>query len=494
MKKKVIVIGAGPGGLTAAMILQHRGFDVSIFEKDNEVGGRNKSLKLLEYTFDVGPTFLMMPFILDEVFKEVDEKIDSHLKLIPLDPIYSLHFESLDKTINITPLHEKMAEIIEKEFGEKKEGFFKYLENESERLKYLMPCFKKPYLKITDMFKNPLLRALPHLDIGKSVWNVLSKYFKNENLRLCFTFQSKYLGMSAWECPAAFAMIAYVEHEYGIHHVIGGLNRISKSMAKIFQNKGGRLFLNSPVEKIINEGRKVKGVKLKNGEVVYSDYVIVNADFSYSVLNLMDKNYVRKYSLEKLNKKKYSCSTFMIYLGLKKKYTHLSHHNVFFAKNYKKNVDDIFKNMKLQEDISFYIQNASITDLTLAPEGKSTLYILVPVANLKANINWETEKINFRNKVIDEVKKRAKLYDLEENIEVEHIITPQDWQQDYNVFLGATFNLGHNLSQMLYFRPRNKFECFENLYLVGGGTHPGSGLPTIYESGRIAANLISNDN
>lgn len=407
--------------------------------------------------------------------------------------MYKLNFEAKHESVPITSDHERMASIIEKIYNEK-DGFYKYLKNEAKRFSYLTPCFKKPYLKFYDMFKNPLLKALPHLDIGRSVWDVLSKYFKNEELRLCFTFQSKYLGMSAWECPAAFAMIAYVEHEYGIWHVIGGLNTISQAMAKIFEKKGGKIYLNSKVNKIVNEGKKVKGVKLYNGEFVAADHVVVNADFSYAVTNLMDKNYVKKYSERKLKKKKYSCSTFMIYLGVKKIYKHLAHHNVFFSKNYKENVDDIFKNKKLPRYISFYIQNASITDDTLAAANKSTIYILVPVPNLRADIDWDLEKYSFRDKVIKEVKKRAMLEDIEENIEVEHIITPKDWQENFNVYIGATFNLAHNLSQMLYFRPRNKFECFDNLYLVGGGTHPGSGLPTIYESGRIAANLISSIN
>lgn len=487
MKKvKIGIIGAGPGGLTAGMLLQHHGFDVTIFEKESIVGGRNGHIKIGDFVFDIGPTFLMMYYILEDMFKNVGEDINSHLKLVKLDPIYRLNFANgLD--VHMTSDHDKMDRIIKEKFSEDK--FFTYLKNEEKRFKYLTTCFEKPYLHFTDMFKNPLLKAIPHLDIGKSVWDILSKYFNDEFLRLCFTFQSKYLGMSAWECPAAFAMIAYVEHKYGIYHVIGGLNKISQAMADVFKKKGGKLILNAEVEKIVNDGKKIKGIKLKNGEFYNFDEVVVNADFSYAVTNLMDSKYVKKYSKEKLEKKKYSCSTFMIYLGLKKKYD-LPHHNIFFAENYKKNVDDIFKNMILSDQISFYLQNASITDSTLAPEGKSTFYILVPVANLKSNIDWDKEKFNFKERVIREVIKRTNIKDLVENIEVEQVITPKDWEQKYNVYYGATFNLGHNLSQMLYFRPRNKFECFDNIYLVGGGTHPGSGLPTIYKSGQISANLI----
>ncbi len=488
MNKKIIIIGAGPGGLTAGMILAKRGFDVTIFEKEKIVGGRNASIEIDGYTFDTGPTFLMMKHILDEMFYEAGKNSLDYLKFVRLKPMYRLKF--FNKEVLMYDDHKETEEVIKKEFPGEEKNFYRYLYNEEKRLKYLLPCLTKPYSSLKDMFSKTLIRALPHLEIGRSVYQVLSYYFNDEILKLCFTFQSKYLGMSAWECPGAFAMVAYVEHKWGIYHVIGGLNKISSAMAKVFVENGGKLVLNKPVEKIVNRSRKIVGVKLKDGSFVEADDFIINADFSYAVTNLIDPNYVKKYSAKKLSKKKYSCSTFMIYLGVKKKYN-IPHHNIFFAKEYKENVDDIFKNFRLPKSISFYIQNASLTDPTVAPKGKSTIYILVPVSNLKAEIDWEKEKENFKDIVLNEVIKRTELKDLKENIEIEKIITPLNWQNDFNVYYGATFNLAHNLSQMLYFRPRNKFECFENCYLVGGGTHPGSGLPTIFESARITANLIS---
>jgi phytoene desaturase len=191
-----------------------------------------------------------------------------------------------------------------------------------------------------------------------------------------------------------------------------------------------------------------------------------------------------------LKEKKYSCSTFLIYLGLKKQYN-LNHHNIIFSNDYRENIDDIFDKQVLSEDPSFYIQNASVTDPTLAPEGHSTFYILVPVPNNRSGIKWEEIKEEFKSKIIQKIIEKTGFSDLMENIEVEKIITPQDWEEQYNVYIGAEFNLAHTIDQMLYFRPHNKFQELDHCYLVGGGTHPGSGLPTIYESGRITANLIS---
>jgi phytoene desaturase len=488
MKKKIVIVGAGPGGLSAGMILAHRGFDVEIIEKAPIVGGRNAPLKLGEFTFDTGPTFLMMNFILEEMFEETGRRTKDYLEFRDLEPMYRLKF--FNNEIRVSSDHEKMEAEIKREFPGEEGGLKEYLKGEKKRFDYLFPCLQKSYSSFKDMIIDPFRKAIPHLDLDKSVYTALGKYFKSENLKFCFTFQSKYLGMSAWECPAAFAMVAYIEHKWGIKHVIGGLNKISQAMATVVEEEGGKIRLNTKVKRLVNSGKKVTGVELQDGTVVNADEVIVNADFSYAATELMDPKQVTKYSKKNLAKKKYSCSTFMLYLGVRKKYN-FPHHNVFFAKDYRRNVEDIFTRLTLSDQISFYVQNASQTDPTLAPEGKSTIYILVPVANLKANIDWTKEKDSFKERVLDEVVARTEMKDLRENIEVEKIYTPDTWRDELNVYNGATFNLGHNLLQMLYLRPRNRFECLENTYLTGGGTHPGSGLPTIYESGRIAANLIS---
>jgi len=206
-------------------------------------------------------------------------------------------------------------------------------------------------------------------------------------------------------------------------------------------------------------------------------------------LNLVPPGVLKKNSPENVDARAYSCSTFMLYLGLDKTYD-LPHHAIFFASDYRRNNSDIFQAKVLSEDISFYIRNASLTDPALAPPGHSAVYVLVPVPNRTAQIDWAKETAVFRDRVATAMEKRAGMSDLRQHIREGIVFTPQSWQ-DMNIQFGATFNLAHSLAQMLYFRPRNKFEELDHCYLVGGGTHPGSGLPTIYESGRIAANLIS---
>jgi phytoene desaturase len=295
--------------------------------------------------------------------------------------------------------------------------------------------------------------------------------------------------MSPWECPAAFTMIPFVEHEFGIYHVMGGLNQIPKAMAKVVEEENGAVITGKTVEKIVTTGKKVTGVQLDGGEVMNFDKVIVNADFGYTMTNLFEPNEIKKHTPEKLEKKKFSCSTFMLYLGVDKTYS-APHHSIFFAENYRQNITDIGKG-KLSEDFSFYVQNASVSDDSLAPKGKSAVYVLVPVPNNRSIIDWDKKELEYRKKVLDAVEERTQMKDIRDHIEIEKTITPKQWEADYNVYIGATFNLAHNLSQMLYFRPHNRCGELKNLYLVGGGTHPGSGLPTIYISGIVTAGLIS---
>ena len=486
-KKHILIVGAGPGGLTAAMLLAARGFKVTVCEKDHHIGGRNAAIVRNGYTFDTGPTFLMMKFILDEVFEEAGRHIDDYLKCVQLEPMYRLQFE--DVRLEPTTAREAMLQQLDAHFPGNRAGYDKFMTVEKERFHRMYPCLQKDYATIKQYWSKDMLRALPKLSIGRSLIGVLGDYFREDKLKLSFTFQSKYLGMSAWDCPGAFAILPYVEHAFGVYHVMGGLSEISEAMAKVCRELGVHLRLGSPVKQLLLEGRKVRGVVLVSGENISADETVLNADFGYAMKHLVPPGVLKKYSPEKVDAREYSCSTFMLYLGLDKVYD-VPHHTIFFAGDYKKNINDIFQTKQLSDDLSFYVRNASVTDPAIAPPGHSAIYVLVPVPNRTAKIDWAREKTAFRDRVIAAMETRGGMTGLRQHIREEIVFTPQTWQ-DMNIQFGATFNLAHSLNQMLYFRPRNKFEELDNCYLVGGGTHPGSGLPTIYESGRIAANLIA---
>lgn len=491
-KKRVLIIGAGPGGLSCGMLLAHRGFDVTILEKTDVIGGRNAAFKLGNYTFDTGPTFFLMKDILERIFEDTGRDLDDYVKLRDIEPMYRLVF-SKEKDFYPSTDERKMKKELERVFPGSSGAYDKYMRKEKAKYDSLIPCLEAPYCSFKDLFKMRFIKAIPYLDAHLSLFDVLGRYFSYDELKLAFTFQAQYIGMSPWKAPGTFSLISYIEHSGGIYHVEGGLNQLSTGMAKAFQEMGGKIQFFSNVKKLIIKGDTAKGVELEDGRKFSSDYVVINSDFAYSMTNLVDESKRKKYTNKKLAAKEYSCSTYMIYLGVNKIYEDLPHHNIIFADDYRANIKDITEDFVPSDDTSFYVQNASVTDKTLAPKGKSAIYVLVPTTNNKSNINWEAEKDKVRERVLDLMETKGGFSDIRKHIEEEKIITPQNWEDDYNVYLGAVFNLGHQISQMLFLRPHNRFECFKNCYLVGGGTHPGSGLPTIYESGRISADLLTKD-
>ncbi len=485
--RKVGIVGGGPGGLGCAMLLAHKGFDVTVFERASDLGGRNAPIRLGGFIFDTGPTFLNMKFVLDELFRLCGRDSSDYLDFKLLDPMYQLSFA--DRDVQISSNKEKMRKEIEKVFPGNVDGLNRFYAKEKVRFERIMPNLKRDFCSLASFISPKVIKAIPHVFALNSVYDNLGKYFEDEKLRVCFTFQSKYLGMSPWECPAAFTMISFVEHEFGVYHVMGGLNQLSQAMAKVVNEEGGSVKTEALVEKLVTSDRQVTGIRLQNGETFSFDQIVVNADFGYAFTNLVEPGKLKKYSRRNIAKKRYSCSTFMLYLGVKKEYD-APHHNIVFAKDYRSNINDITLG-RLSDDFSFYVQNACATDKTLAPHGKSTVYVLVPVPNNFSGIDWDKEKVGYRQKVIDAVETRTPMKDIHDQIEVEKTITPKEWEEKYNIYKGATFNLAHNIRQMLYFRPHNRFEELKNCYLVGGGTHPGSGLPTIYLSSMISAGLIA---
>lgn len=430
----------------------------------------------------------MMKFVLDDMFSEAGTDVGQYLEFKKLEPLY--HLDYGDIVLDVSMDVEQTISDVKELFPGNENGVVQFYEKEQRRFELLFPCLQKDYVHLRTFFHPDFIRAIPILGLGQSLFQNLGRYFSDDRLKMAFSFQSKYLGMSPWECPAAFTLIPYVERKYGIFHVTGGLNAISGAMATVAEENGAHIQTGTPVKEIITEDGHARGVLLESGEIDYADQTIINADFGYAMTHLFKPGVLKKYTRENVARKKYSCSTFMIYLGVARKYD-LAHHNIYFSNDYEGNVQDIFSAMRISDDPSFYLQNACVTDPSLAPPGKSTIYILVPMPNTMSGIDWAREKDSFKEKILDLVVARTPMKDLREHIEVEKVITPADWEQELNVYAGATFNLAHNLQQMLYFRPRNEFEEVANCYLVGGGTHPGSGLPTIYESGRITANLIS---
>jgi phytoene desaturase len=483
-RKHILIVGAGPGGLSAAMTLANRGFRVTILEKHGQVGGRNGELRLGDYSFDIGPTFLHQRFCLDEVFAEAGRHTEDYLELIDLNPMTQLSWG--DTSLRTYRDQEKMSAELERVFPGSSAGFRRYMREQAGKFRTIYPCLQRPYQTLASYLSPNLLRALPYVLDPRSVHSILGSYFDDERLKLAFTFQAKYLGMSPWHCPSLFSILSFTEYRFGVFHVQGGLNRISKAMAKVVGELGGEILLNTPVKRLLMQGKRITGVELEDGRRMEADAVVVNADYGHAATQLFGE---RNIPVETMNRKQFSCSTFMLYLGLDTIYPDEPHHHIIFADDYARNVQDIQSERFVSDDMSIYVRNSSVIDPHVAPAGKSGLYLLVPTINTRHGFDWDAVRESYADKILARVEARTGMKDLRQRIVEKRIITPGDWQSA-DIFMGATFNLAHTLGQMLYMRPHNHYQGYDNCYLVGGGTHPGSGLPTIYESGRISANLI----
>ncbi len=489
-QKSVLIVGAGPGGLAAALLLAKAGLDVHIIERMPNVGGRCSAIEERGFRFDLGPTFFLYPRVLDRIFKLIGRDLHTEIPMVRLDPQYRISFGSGGE-LNCTPDVAKLEAEVAKIAPADAPNVRRFLNDNRVKLEKFRPCLERPFLGWRDLIRWQLMKLVPTLRPWSSLDSELGRYFRDERVRLAFSFQSKYLGMSPFNCPSLFSILSFLEYEYGVWHPTGGCAAVSEGMARVARELGVRITLNEDVKEVLFEGRKAVGVRTATGEH-RADTLVMNADFAHAMTKLVPNNLRRKWTNEKIAKKKFSCSTFMMYLGIEGRYENLPHHTIHTAADYVKNLADIEQRHVLSDDPSFYVQNATPTDASLAPAGHSTLYLLAPVTHQHPNVDWAKETPAFRAKLLKQLEKVG-VTDVEKRIRYEKVVTPADWESKYNVYRGATFNLAHNWTQMLHMRPRNRFDELENVYLVGGGTHPGSGLPVIYESARITTRLLLED-
>lgn len=488
--RKVVVVGAGPGGLASAMQLAHAGCDVTLLERRGRVGGRTSAIEMDGFRFDCGPTFFLYPRVLSEIFRSVGLDLLEEVPMRRLDPQYRLTFGEggqLDCTPDMDEMDRQIADFAPDDVG----ALRRYMDDNRVKLEKFRPILESPFESPLDLIRPSLIGAARHLHPFRSLGSELERYFSDPRLVIAFAFQSKYLGMSPFQCPSLFSILSFLEYEHGVWHPIGGCSRVSERMAEIARSMGVDVRLDEPVTDVELDGRRLRA--LKTEQAVYeADAFVVNADFADWMTKTVPDSARKRWSDRKIAEKRFSCSTFMLYLGIDGVYEDLPHHNIHISEDYEANLREIESLHVLSKDPSFYVQNACVTDPSLAPDGQSALYVLVPVTHQHENVDWSRESDAFRELTLDRLAAIG-LGDIRDRIRVEHRITPADWERDYAIYRGATFNLAHNLGQMLHKRPRNRFEEIDGVYLVGGGTHPGSGLPVIYESSRISSRLLLED-
>ncbi|MDP3277428.1 MAG: phytoene desaturase family protein [Deltaproteobacteria bacterium] len=496
----VVIVGAGPGGLAAAINLAGRGITVTVLEKDAIPGGRMKGLTFgqdNEYTVDTGPSILQLPGIYEALFARAGKSLADYVTLMPLEPGTKLHF--WDQTsLETSRDPEVMARNCEALSAGRGDRFRAWMAESEGKYRIAYEKFIAHPADSLDYY-NPL-RLLPTLPYRpwESLYKQLDRAFDDDRITYALAYPSKYLGLHPTTCSSVFSVIPYIELAFGVWHVAGGFRALARGMQRCAEDLGATFVMNTPVaqlwvEDVPGKSPRTRGVILTSGERVEADAVVINADLPWAAKNLVPARYRRmgRTSDTVLEHSKYSCSTMMLYLGLDRVYDELPHHMIYLSESARRTDRDAIEDRTLDTvDPPFYVCNPTPTDPSGAPQGHSTLYVLVPTPNTSRDIDWKRAEEVMTEKIPTWLEKVG-IRDVRSHIRAQRVFTAETWRDDFNVARGAVFNLSHTWLQLGAARPRVQSPDIDGLFYVGGGTHPGSGLLTILESANIAGDYLS---
>jgi phytoene desaturase len=505
--KSVIIIGAGLGGLAAALRLRYLGFEVTVLEKQARPGGRSNVIEENGFRVDTGPTILVMKDMLEETYRAIGRDVNERIRFMTLDPHYRIYFHDetyLDLYANMAQLS---AEVEKIEPGAA-ERLFRFLGESAKKYELGMDFVIRNYDHITDL-ANPVAGArLIRTSAYRNLYGQVSRFFNTDKLRKAFTFHSMFLGLSPFEALAMYSLITYADLAKGMHFPVGGIYSIIEDMVRLASGMGVEIRTGTSVEEILIENGRAVGVRLaatanpdqdpipagttgSRGEQLRADIVVSNADLPYTYRNLIPLHYRGSYTDKRLDSMSYACSGYVLYLGIDKVFRNLRHQALFFAEDYRANLDAIFRTKTLPEAISFHLSNPTSTDPSLALPGHSLLYVLAPMPNLTGRVNWDQAAPVVREKLLDQLE-RLVAPDIRQHIVWERQYRPTDYLHDINAVYGTAFgSLSMGFRQATYFRPHNKAPGIEGLYFVGQGTYPGIGMPMVLISARLLAERLT---
>ncbi len=486
-KPHAVVIGSGFGGLAAAVRLGARGYRVTVLEKCDTPGGRARVFRQDGFAFDAGPTIITAPALFEELWAMCGKKLSDDVELRAVSPFYRIRFEdgeTFDYTGDADAMRAQVARFEPRDVA----GYDRFLNTSREACRI---GFEERGHVSFERWQTMAV-MIPEMALNqahRSVASVVASHFRNPRLRVVFSFHPLLIGGNPFSVSAIYCLVAWLERHWGVHFAMGGTGALVTGLIGLIEGQGGELQLNSAVDEIIVENGRATGVRLVSGQHMHADIVVSNADSAWTYRHLIAPRHRKRWTDRKIENARYSMSLFVWYFGTNRTYPDVAHHTILLGERYKTLLADIFKHHKLSDDFSLYLHRPTATDTSLAPEGCDAFYVLSPVPHLDSGTDWSVETQRYRGLIMAYLA-ASLLPGLEDAIVSERIMTPQDFRDDLLSLKGAAFSLEPIISQTAYFRPHNKSEDIENLFLVGAGTHPGAGVPGVLSSARVLDEVV----
>ncbi|MEL7128868.1 MAG: phytoene desaturase [Pseudomonadota bacterium] len=482
-----IVIGSGVGGLAAAARLAAKGYRVTVLEKLDAPGGRGYVYRQDGFTFDAGPTIVTAPHIFEDLWETCGGTLSDDVTLKPCDPFYKIRFDD-GKVFSYSADREKMRAEVARFSPEDVDGYDQFMEASG---KIYRVAFDELVDKPFHSLGFTMLCAVDLIRLGgyRSVFGKVKDYIKHPQLQTAFSFHPLLIGGNPFTTTAYYCLIAHLESKFGVHYAVGGTGALIKGIQSLIERNGGIIRCNAGVKQILTDGKRVSGVELESGETLNADIVVSNADPATTYGKLLSRHKRTHWTDGKIKRSKYSMSLFVWYFGTNRQFDDVGHHTMVLGPRYKGLLDDIFKHYRQTEDFSLYLHRPTASDPSLAPEGCDAFYVLSPVPNLASGVDWTDFAETYRKKVQARLEETV-LPGLGDAVVTSHHISPIDFKERLSSYQGAAFSLEPTLLQSAWFRPHNKSEEVDGLYLVGAGTHPGAGLPGVASSAKIVADLV----
>ena len=482
-----LVVGAGFGGLAAAIRLSAMGYRVQVLEKLDGPGGRAYVRRQDGFTFDGGPTIITVPFLFEELWGLCGRKLSDDIDLRLMDPFYRVRFD--DGThFEYSGDPERMRAEVARLSPDDVAGFDKFVAEAD--LCYQLG-FEALGCKAFDSIFD-LLAALPsmaRMRAWRTMHGLVASYFKHPKLRMAMSLQTLLIGGNPFSVTGVYSLINALERRYGVYSAMGGTGAIVQGMVNLLQARGVPLRCNAEVKRIMVEDGRATGVQLATGEQLSADIVVCNSDTAWTYRNLVAPEHRRHWTDQRIERGRYSMSLFVWYFGTDRQYTDVPHHTMVLGPRYEGLLTDIFRHHRLADDFSLYLHRPSATDPSVAPSGCDTFYVLSPVPHLQSGTDWAQQAEPYRQAVCRRLEETL-LPGLSQHVISSHVMTPQNFQDDLLSFKGAAFGLEPLLLQSAWFRPHNRSEDVENLFMVGASTHPGAGVPGVLMSAKALQTVV----